>query len=565
MKKHLAALCALCALCLLLWGGAALAETEIILSDAGVTAGAGVEIDGERIAIVESGSYRLTGTMTEGSLSVEAEDVELIWDGAQLACSTAAPLTARGDLRLMLPAGGSGTISDLRRAGNADDEDAAIVAGGEIAVSGEGMLAVVGQAGHGLRAAALRIEGGDLSILAGGDGAHLEAEEGEACFTLAGGQLTANADGHGVYAGGDARIEGGDLRLETEGDGLYVEGALFLSGGAMEVSAGGGAGTASPTASYFDDFFGYDPFEFFFGDGFYGGYEGYGDAPAARGHDAVSAAEIRMEGGSLVLDASGDGLRADGAMTMTGGALSIACGEDGLRAGGDLNVSGGVIWVDECEAGLSGANVAVENAEVSIVSAGAGVQALSERGGDVRVLEGAKLTIAAGGDGISAGADVYLAGGETSLWCSGRDGAPLKAAGEVFADGGTLIATGRGDSAAIAEDSAQHVLRARFNGTLREGARVVVENESGEAVFSFAPENDFSRLLLTSPTLMQGETYTLYVEGEALGMATVDGAETYFRGDFTEERDERNGRDEQRDEDNGREAQPSMESGAERI
>ena len=201
MKKHLAALCALC---LLLWGGAALAETEIILSDAGVTAGAGVEIDGERIAIVESGSYRLTGTMTEGSLSVEAEDVELIWDGAQLACSTAAPLTARGDLRLMLPAGGSGTISDLRRAGNADDEDAAIVAGGEIAVSGEGMLAVVGQAGHGLRAAALRIEGGDLSILAGGDGAHLEAEEGEACFTLAGGQLTANADGHGVYAGGDA-------------------------------------------------------------------------------------------------------------------------------------------------------------------------------------------------------------------------------------------------------------------------------------------------------------------------------------------------------------------------
>ena len=266
-----------------------------------------------------------------------------------------------------------------------------------------------------------------------------------------------------------------------------------------------------------------------------------------------------MEGGSLVLDASGNGLRADGAMTMTGGALSIACGEDGLRAGGDLNVSGGVIWVDECEIGLSGANVAVENAEVSIVSAGAGVQALSERGGDVRVLEGAELTVASGGDGISAGADVYLEGGETSLWCAGRDGAALDAGGEIFADGGTLIAAGRGDSAAIAKDSAQHVLRARFNGTLREGARVVVENESGEAVFSFAPEHDFSRLLLTSPALMQGETYTLYVEGEALGIATVDGAETYFRGDFTDEHDE------QRDEDNGREAQPSMESGAERI
>ena len=48
-------------------------------------------------------------------------------------------------------------------------------------------------------------------------------------------------------------------------------------------------------------------------------------------------------------------------------------------------------------------------------------------------------------------------------------------------------------------------------------------------------------------------------------LATVDGAETFFRGDFTEERDERNGRDERRDEGDGREAQPPMESGAERI
>ena len=93
----------------------------------------------------------------------------------------------------------------------------------------------------------------------------------------------------------------------------------------------------------------------------------------------------------------------------------------------------------------------------------------------------------------------------------------------------------------------------------------MVEDENGQAAFSFEPEADFSRLLLTSPALKQGATYTLYVEGEALGMATVDGAETYFRGDFTEERDERNGRDERRDEGDGREAQPPMESGAERI
>ena len=180
------------------------------------------------------------------------------------------------------------------------------------------------------------------------------------------------------------------------------------------------------------------------------------------------------------------------------------------------------------------------------------------------MLDGAKLTIAAGGDGIAAGADVYLAGGETSICCAGGSGAPLNAGGEVFADGGTLVATGRSDASAIAEDPAQAVLRARFNGTLRAGVRVVVEDEDGQTAFSFEPEADFSRLLLTSPALKQGGTYTLYVEGEALGMAAVDGAETYFRGDFTEERDERETRDD-RSEDDGRDAEPSMENGAERI
>lgn len=509
MKKYLAALCAMCLVLL----GAALAETDIRLADAGVEAGAGVEVDGSSISIVKGGSYRLTGTMAEGHIAVEADGVELIWDGAQIACSTAAPLSARGDLALTLTENG-GTLEDLRRARDMDDDGAAIDAGGKVFVSGAGSLNVTAQAGHGLCAAGLTLEGGALNVLAGENGVHLEAEAGETAFELSGGQLAVEANGIGVYAGGDAALRGGDLRLTSGADGLYVEGALTVSGGAAQVSAGGGAGASSPTAAYYDSFFGYDPFDLFFGSPYYGGYDNGGYE--ARVYDAVSAAGIVMEDGSLVLDASGDALRADGALTMRGGALSITCGGDGLRAGGDVAVSGGVIWVDECETGLSGA-------------------------------------------------DVYLAGGETSVCCSGRSGAPLNAAGEVFADGGTLIAVGGSDESAIAEDSAQAVLRARFNGTLREGVRVVVENEDGQAAFSFEPEADFSRLLLTSPALQQGGTYTLYVEGEALGMATVDGAETYFRGDFTEERDERNGRDERRDEGDGREAQPPMESGAERI
>ena len=56
------------------------------------------------------------------------------------------------------------------------------------------------------------------------------------------------------------------------------------------------------------------------------------------------------------------------------------------------------------------------------------------------------MTVASGGDGISAGADVYLEGGETSLWCAGRDGAALDAgaveAGLIRSDAAMAVGAG---------------------------------------------------------------------------------------------------------------------------
>ena len=266
-----------------------------------------------------------------------------------------------------------------------------------------------------------------------------------------------------------------------------------------------------------------------------------------------------MRDGSLVLDASGDGLRADGNMRVSGGALSIACGSDGLRAGGALEVSGGALWIDESDIGLAGAEVSIAEAEVSVVSADTGVSAVSERGGEAVVLDGAMLTISSGGDGIQAGADIGLEGGETRILCSGRSAAPLNAGGEAVMEGGTLIASGLSNVVSIAEDSQQPTLLARFNGTLRAGVQVVVEDEQGEAVFSFSPEENFALLQLSSPALRQGTTYTLYIEGTALGTVTVDGAVSSFSGDSIREDTP------EEDSDETQVDAPQQDSGVERI
>ena len=67
---------------------------------------------------------------------------------------------------------------------------------------------------------------------------------------------------------------------------------------------------------------------------------------------------------------------------------------------------------------------------------------------------------------------------------------------------------------------------------------VRVEDGRGEAVFSLEPERRFSWLLVSDPALRAGESYTLYVEGTAVGAATVDGALNAFLGDDLSQDDE---------------------------
>lgn len=276
----------------------------VTLADGASTAqGAGVEIAGDTVTFTQGGTYRLSGTLTEGSLRVDTQDpVELILDGVAVSNSTGPALDAdgEGDLLLTLAEGAENTLTTAA-------EDPAVEAKGSVTLAGEGSLTLASDSGHGLQSKGdLTVTGGSLTV------------------TAAGGKAAGGADagaGKGLLAAGDLNVTGGVLALDTADDGLHAGDDLTVTGGVITVLAGDDALHADGAVTV------------------------QGGALTVDAHEGLEGETVAVSGGVLSLTADDDGVNAGSkkanALRITGGVVSIFSQGDCLDANGGMAVTGG--------------------------------------------------------------------------------------------------------------------------------------------------------------------------------------------------------------------------------
>lgn len=98
-RLHLALLTVLLVGIFLITGHALAAEDAVItFTDTGITGtGSGYSISGTALSITENGTYTVTGSCSEGSISVakSLDDVTLIFNDLTLSSSTTAPVVVK--------------------------------------------------------------------------------------------------------------------------------------------------------------------------------------------------------------------------------------------------------------------------------------------------------------------------------------------------------------------------------------------------------------------------------------------------------------------------------------
>ena len=287
-------------------------DTTFNFTNSGITADgsdSGYEINGTALTIISSGTYALTGSCSDGSVTVKkgTAGVTLVLNGIDLTSADTAPITCSKSTEVTVIAA-DGTENSLADSStnngdeNPDNENAenAVIKckdGSQVTLCGGGSLSITANGKNGIKS------GTSTSV------------EGEASLTIKELSLSILAPlNDAINAEQLLNIESGTITIAAGDDAVHSD--LVLNIGAQD--------TDGPSITITEC------------------YEG------------LEAAELNVISGDIDITSSDDCLNAansdlsgyDFSMNISGGTISAYSSEgDGFDSNGDLNISGGTVAV----------------------------------------------------------------------------------------------------------------------------------------------------------------------------------------------------------------------------
>lgn len=407
----------------------------IILSDSGTAVeGSGVTVSGSDVTITAAGTYLISGTLTDGSITVaagEEDKVQLVLSGVSVTNSDGPALYVRsGDkVFLTLADGTDNRFSDGSGYTATDGDtnlDAAVFSRSDLTINGGGSLTVTGNNKHGVVSKDdLVITGGTVTVTA-----RNVALNGMDCVKIAAAKLTLTAGTDGIRSDNDTDAEkgyvyihSGDITIDAGSDGIQAETVLYVSGGTLNITSGGGSANGSAGSGW----------------GNWGGSTS--DDSGAKGLKA--GVDLTVTGGTITVDSSDDSLHSNGTMTVSGGTLTLTSGDDGAHADATLTVNGGTLVITAAE-GLEATVVTINDGDITISASDDGINAARKSSDYTPLVEinGGSITIEMGAgdtDGVDSNGDIVVNGGTVTV--SGNSSFDYDGTGVI--NGGTVIVNGQ--------------------------------------------------------------------------------------------------------------------------
>ena len=517
-------------------------SVHISLNGSTATAdGTGVEISGSTITLTEEQTYILSGTLDNGMVIVAASDsakLQLVFQGVAIHCETSAPLyiLTADKVFVTLASGTENTLSsgDTFEMIDENNIDGAVFSKQDLTFNGSGQLTVTSPSGHGIVCKDdLVLTGGTYTVTSASHG--MDANDsvritGNTNICIDAGKDGIHAENIDDSSLGFVYCSGGIIEIEAEGDGVSAGSYLQVADGTFQIVTGGGSENGSKVSS---DTWG----------GFRGGTPGQMQTQSNDSEESStsmkglkSTGDMLLSAGSYTIDTADDAVHANASITVNGGEFNIKSGDDAFHADETLTVTQGTINITESYEGMEALDVEIQGGKITIVADDDGLNAAS--GNDASgstggrdgmfgnggpgapggvsgssdgsiTISGGTLHITASGDGIDANGTIAISGGTTIVQGPTQgDTATLDYDISATITGGTFIGTGASGMAQTFSDATQGVIAVNV-GQQTAQTIVTLYDQAGNTLLSVTPTLSYSVVILSSPELVSGETYTL--------------------------------------------------------
>lgn len=516
-----------------------------------------VKISGSKITITEEAVYVISGNLSDGMLVVDAKDtakLQLVLNGASITSKTSAALyileadkvfvTLKDGTTNSLSNGGSFTAID------SSNIDGAVFSKQDLTLNGAGSLNVTSPAGHGIVCKDdLVITGGNYVVNTSSHGfdANDSVRIKNATLNIDAGKDAIHCENTDDAALGFVYIGGGTIKAEAEGDGIAASAHMQIDGGTVDLLVGGGSenGTKASSGNYGG----------FMGGGRPGAMRPEGFQSSADTEDTVSmkglkaANSLLVSGGNIKVNSADDSVHSDTSVIINGGSFTIASGDDAIHAEETLTITAGNIDISESYEGLEALHIDVQGGDIKLVASDDGLNAAggtdesgtqggrdgmfgggkgmgggrpggmgggmsSNSNGSIKV-SGGTLYINSSGDGMDANGTLEISGGHTTVVGPTQgDTATLDYDKSAVITGGTFIGTGASGMAQTFSDSEQGVVAISV-GNQSANTKIILKDKKGNTIIKHTPELNFAVVILSSPDIKKGETYTVTVGSDS--------------------------------------------------
>ena len=405
-----------------------------------VVSGSGANISGSTVTITSAGTYIISGSLSDGQIVIAASDsdkVQLVLNNAEINCNTSAAVYVKSADKVFvtLPAGTTNSLGGGTEYVQTDDNtvDGVIFSKSDLTLNGTGTLKIDADYRHGIVTKdTLCITGGTYVIdavktcLAGKDGIKIL----DGSFTLTAGSKGLNSGNDDDAREGSIYIAGGTFTIKSEDDSIHADGSCIIAGGTYTIAAGDDGIHASYDTIITDGSITItDSYE---------GIEGRritvsgGIINLTASDDGINAAtggssdEQRMPGGQkgefggfgrqkgadvqsqdgqqpqeMQAPASRSASDDDVYVKITGGTITVNAGGDGIDSNGNLYITGGTVYVAGPTSNGDGALDYEEEASITggtLIAAGSSgmAQGMGSNSTQCSMLVNLSETIAAG-------------------------------------------------------------------------------------------------------------------------------------------------------------------------
>ncbi|MGN1328618.1 MAG: carbohydrate-binding domain-containing protein [Eubacterium sp.] len=313
-----------------------------------------VDINSDNITITKTGTYRISGTLSNGQIIIDASDTDKI----QLALNNVSvknnnhPAINVINAKKVFITCEENTDNYLETSGEFDsssNEDGVIYSKDNLTVNGNGALEINSSyshaivcnddlviAGANITADAKKhcVKANDsilltdatLDLMSGKDAIHCDNDEDteKGYIYLADSNITINADDDGIHASNYAIIDSGKINIEKCNEGIEAKRIEFNSANVNIVSDDDGINAASSDS---DDTQTDNNTQNPMKGGNFGGF------------DSDESCYVNIAGGEITVNANGDGIDSNGYICQTGGSVTVYGCENGGNGAFDYGLS----------------------------------------------------------------------------------------------------------------------------------------------------------------------------------------------------------------------------------